>query len=85
MKLKIHKDEELSSLRFHVVIVVVDLPQTPEDDLRSARAACEGGLVSHSWCICVISHDYGGLGGGRDGCVGWYACGTKPRGVGCMS
>ena len=26
----------------------------------------EGGQVSHSWCMCVVSHGYGGLGGGRD-------------------
>ena len=32
--------------------------------------------VSHSWCICVVSHGYGGLGWGRDGGDGWYACGT---------
>ena len=31
--------------------------------------------------MCVISHEYGGLGGGRDGGGGWYACGTKPRGL----
>ena len=34
--------------------------------------------------MCVVSHGYGGLGGGRDGCGGWYACGTRP-GVGRMS
>ena len=27
----------------------------------------ECGRVSHSWCMCVDSHGYGGLGGGRDG------------------
>ena len=27
----------------------------------------EGGRVSHSWCMGVVSHGYGGLGGGRDG------------------
>ena len=36
----------------------------------------EGGRVSHSWCMVVVSHGYGGLGGGRDGGGGWYACGT---------
>ena len=45
----------------------------------------KGGRVSHSWCMCVISHGYGGFGGGRGGGVGWYACGTKPRGlVACL-
>ena len=24
----------------------------------------EGGRVSHSWCMCVVGHGYGGLGGG---------------------
>ena len=27
----------------------------------------EGGRVSHSWCMCVVNHGYGGLGGGWDG------------------
>ena len=26
--------------------------------------------------MCVVSYGYGGLGGGRDGGGGWYACGT---------
>ena len=39
----------------------------------------EGGLVSYSWCMCVVSYGYGGLGGGRDGSGGWYTYGTKPR------
>ena len=30
---------------------------------------------------CVVCHDYGGLGDGRDGGGGWYACGTKPWGL----
>ena len=25
----------------------------------------EGGRVSHSWCMCVVSHGYVGFGGGR--------------------
>ena len=37
----------------------------------------EGGRVTHSWCMCVVSHCYGGLGIGRDGVGGWYACGPK--------
>ena len=41
----------------------------------------EGGLVSHSWCVSVVGHGYGGLGAGRDGCGGWYACGTKSGGL----
>ena len=31
----------------------------------------EGGQVNHNWCMCVVSHGYGGLGGGRDGVSGW--------------
>ena len=27
----------------------------------------EGGLVSHSWCMCVVCHSYSGLDGGRNG------------------
>ena len=38
----------------------------------------EGGQVSHRWCMCVISHGYGGFGAYMDGDVGWYACRTKP-------
>ena len=40
----------------------------------------EGGRVSHSWWMCVVSHCYGGFGVGRDDGDGWYACGTKPGG-----
>ena len=35
--------------------------------------------------MCVVGHGYGGLGGGRDGGGGWYACGTKTGWVVCMS
>ena len=38
----------------------------------------EGGQVSHSRCMCIVSHGYGGLSGGGGG--GWCACCTKPRG-----
>ena len=38
----------------------------------------ESGRVCHSWCMCVVGHGYGGLGGGRDKGGGWYACVTKP-------
>ena len=24
-----------------------------------------GGQVSHNWCMCVVSHGYGEVGGGR--------------------
>ena len=36
-------------------------------------------------CACVVSHGYGGLGCGRDGGSGLYACRTKPKEVGRMS
>ena len=39
----------------------------------------EDGRVSHSLSICVVDHVHSGLGGGRDGGGGWYACGTRPR------
>ena len=41
----------------------------------------EGGRVSHSWCICAVSHGYGGLGGGRDGVVDGMHVGQSHRGV----
>ena len=41
----------------------------------------EGGQDGHRWYMCVIGHGYGGLGGGRDGGGGWYACKTKPGGL----
>ena len=43
----------------------------------------KSGQVSHSLCMCLVSHSYGGLGVERDVGGGWYACGTKP-GVGRM-
>ena len=27
----------------------------------------EGGRVSRSWCVCVVSHRNGGIGGGLNG------------------
>ena len=39
----------------------------------------ESGRVRHSWCMCVVSHGYGGMGGGRDGSCGWYAYRMRPR------
>ena len=38
--------------------------------LRSARAAFFS-RVNRNWCMCVVAHDYGVLGGGRDGDGGW--------------
>ena len=35
----------------------------------------------HSWCMCVVSHGHGGLGGYRDGGGGWYAFGTEQSGL----
>ena len=34
--------------------------------LRSARP-----MLGRRWCMCVVSHSYGGLGGGRGGGGGW--------------
>ena len=60
--------------------MVVELPQTPEDDpQKRLEPYVKGGRVSHSWCMWVVSRGYGGLGRGRDGGGGWYACETKPR------
>ena len=44
----------------------------------------EGGRVSHNWCMCVVSHGYGGLCGGRDGVVDGMQ-GDKAKGVCRMS
>ena len=41
----------------------------------------EGGRVSHSWYLCVVSHGNGGLGWGKNGGSGCYVCGTKPGGL----
>ena len=38
----------------------------------------EGERVNHSWCMGVVGHGYGGLGGDRDGGGGWYSCVTRP-------
>ena len=35
--------------------------------------------------VCVVSHDYGGLGCGMDGGCGWYECWTKPSRLSRMS
>ena len=41
----------------------------------------EGGQVSHSWCICVVGHGYGGYSWNRDGGGELYACVTMPEGL----
>ena len=38
----------------------------------------EGGRLRHNGCMFVVSHGYGGFGGGRFADDGWYACGIKP-------
>ena len=48
----------------------------PEDEALELRM--EGGRVSHSWWMCVISHCYGVLGVYMDGIGGWYAYGIEP-------
>ena len=47
----------------------------------SAANRLHGHCISHCWCMCVVSDGYGGLGGGRDGDGGWYACRTKSGGL----
>ena len=39
----------------------------------------DGGQVNRSWYTSIVSHSYGGLGGGVDG-GGWQTCWTKPGG-----
>ena len=41
----------------------------------------EGRRFSNSWCMCVVSHGYCVLGGGRDGGVGLYVCRARQRGL----
>ena len=44
------------------MIAVVELPQSSEDEFRSAlELYVEGGRVSHRWCTCVVGHGCGGL------------------------
>ena len=38
----------------------------------------EGGRVDGSWLMGVVSHGYGGLGGGRNGGGAWHVCGITP-------
>ena len=42
---------------------------------ESLEMRVEDERVSRSWCMCVVSHGYGGFGWGSDGGVGFYACG----------
>ena len=65
-------------------VVVVLLPQTPEDDLISARAVCGRWSSWSQLVMCVVSHGYGGLDWSRDGGGGWHECKSK-LGGGCMS
>ena len=71
--------------RTHVVVplycfVIVSLPQTTEDDLRSARAV-RGRRMSQSQLVNVCSWSWlWWVGRGRDVGGGWYACRTKPGG-----
>ena len=41
--------------------------------LEALELYVEGGRVSHSCCMCVVGHGFGGLGGGRNGGGGWNA------------
>ena len=44
-----------------------------------------GGRFSHSLCMCVVGHDYCGLGGDKDWSW-WMSCmRDKAKGVGYMS
>ena len=47
---------------------------------KALELLAEGGRVSHSWCMCVVDHGYGGLGWGKDGGGGLYACRKKANG-----
>ena len=49
-------------LSFHRHLMVIS---------KALRLRVEGGRVSHSWCMSVVSHGYGGLVGGIDGAGGW--------------
>ena len=74
----ISNDASLPHLLSMYLDVVVELPQTHEDDLRCPRVARGRRRFSHSWCMCVVSHGYGGDSFVGDGC---HACETKPRGM----
>ena len=63
-----HQSVQLMLLSYHRCLIMIS---------EALKLCVEGGQVSHIWCIGVVSHGYGGLGGGRDGGGGWYACRTK--------
>ena len=52
-----------------MVVVIVELPQTPEVISEALEQRVEGRRVSYSWCVCVVSHGYGVLGAGINGVV----------------
>ena len=69
------------TLRCVYAVVVVELPQMPENNLRNTRAT-HG--IGHSWRMCVVSHGYGGLvGAGMEVVDGKNA--GQSRGVGRMT
>ena len=75
------KKNSLHGFRTHVVVVIVEIPQTPEDDTEALELGVKSGRVSHNWCMCVVSHRY--RGGWMEG---WVVCmRDKTRGVGRMS
>ena len=41
----------------------------------------ESRRVCRSWCMCLVGHRYGGVGGGRDGGGGRYARWSKLIGL----
>ena len=43
---------------------------------EALELSVNGGRVSQSWCMCVVRHGYGVLGGGRDEGGGLYASGS---------
>ena len=45
-------------LRYHIRLMIIS---------ETLELRVGDGRVSRSWCVCVVSHDYGGLGCDMDG------------------
>ena len=58
-------------LRFMLLLLLMSYHRRLRMISEKLQPREEGGRVSHSWCMCVISHVYGEFGWGWDGGGGW--------------
>ena len=65
-------------------VVGVELSQTPSMISEALELYVEGRRFCHSWCMCAVDNDYGGLGEAE---WRWRMVGMRDRarGVGHMS